>query len=174
MPPFDEEPPPLPPGFLRVIPLGGVGEIGRNMAVLELGGRVLVIDCGVLFPEEHQPGVDLVLPDFSHLHDRWDDVEAVILTHGHEDHIGGVPYLIEAGLRAPIVGSRFTLGLLDAKLTERRLESAMHEVRSGQTVTLGPFTCEFVAVNHSIPDALAVAVTTGPGRCSTPATSRPT
>jgi ribonuclease J len=163
MPPFDEDPPPLPPGFLRVVPLGGVGEIGRNMAVLEFGGRLLVIDCGVLFPEEHQPGVDLVLPDFSSLQDRWDDVEAVILTHGHEDHIGGMPYLLEAGLRAPIVGSRFTLGLLDAKLTERRLESTMHEVRSGQTVTYGPFACEFVAVNHSIPDALAVAVTTEAG-----------
>jgi ribonuclease J len=163
VPQFDEEPPPLPSGFLRVIPLGGVGEIGRNMAVLEYDGRLLVIDCGVLFPEEHQPGVDLVLPDFSHLHDRWDDVEAVILTHGHEDHIGGVPYLLEAGMHAPLVGSRFTLGLLGAKLTERRLESTMHEVASGQTVTFGPFTCEFVGVNHSIPDALAVAVATSAG-----------
>jgi ribonuclease J len=163
VPPFDEEPPPLTPGFLRVIPLGGVGEIGRNMAVLEYDERLLIIDCGVLFPEEHQPGVDLVLPDFSHLQDRWGDIEAVLLTHGHEDHIGGVPYLLEAGLRAPLVGSRFTLGLLDAKLTERRLESTMHEVVGGQTVTFGPFTCEFMAVNHSIPDALAVAVTTAAG-----------
>lgn len=163
MPEHDETPPPLPPGFLRVIPLGGVGEIGRNMAVLEYDGRLLVIDCGVLFPEEHQPGVDLVLPDFTYLQDRWDDVEAVVLTHGHEDHIGGVPYLIQAGLRAPIVGSRFTLGLLDAKLTERRLDSTEHEVEAGQVVRFGPFTCEFVAVNHSIPDALAVAVTTGAG-----------
>ena len=163
MPQFDEDPPPLPPGFLRVIPLGGVGEIGRNMAVLEFGGRLLIIDCGVLFPEEHQPGVDLVLPDFTHLQDRWDDVEAVILTHGHEDHIGGVPYLIQAGLRAPLVGSRFTLGLLDAKLTERRLDSDETEVAAGQTVQFGPFTCEFIAVNHSIPDALAVAVTTEAG-----------
>ena len=160
---FDQDPPPLPPGFLRVIPLGGVGEIGRNMAVLEFGGRLLIIDCGVLFPEEHQPGVDLVLPDFTHLQDRWDDIEAVILTHGHEDHIGGVPYLIQAGLRAPLVGSRFTLGLLDAKLTERRLDSDETEVAAGQTVKFGPFTCEFIAVNHSIPDALAVAVTTEAG-----------
>src|SRR4051812_49510976 len=133
------------------------------MAVLEYDGRLLIIDCGVLFPEEHQPGVDLVLPDFTHLHDRWDDIEAVILTHGHEDHIGGVPYLIQAGLRAPLVGSRFTLGLLDAKLTERRLDSDETEVAAGQTVRFGPFTCEFVAVNHSIPDALAVAVTTEAG-----------
>src|SRR4051794_32323481 len=133
------------------------------MAVLEYDGRLLIIDCGVLFPEEHQPGVDLVLPDFSHLHDRWDDIEAVILTHGHEDHIGGGPYLLEAGMHAPLVGSRFTLGLLDAKLTERRLESTMREVASGQSVTFGPFTCEFVGVNHSIPDALAVAVTTEAG-----------
>src|SRR3954469_1239903 len=133
------------------------------MAVLEYDGRLLVIDCGVLFPEEHQPGVDLVLPDFSHLHGRWDDVEAVLLTHGHEDHIGGVPYLIEAGLRAPVVGSRFTLGLLGAKLNERRLDSTMHEVAGGQTFSFGPFTCEFVAVNHSIPDALAIVVTTPAG-----------
>ncbi len=163
VPLIDEEPPPLPPGFLRVIPLGGVGEIGRNMAVLEYDGRLLIIDCGVLFPEEHQPGVDLVLPDFSILRDRWEDVEAVLLTHGHEDHIGGVPYLIEAGLRAPLVGSRFTLGLLDAKLTERRLDSDEHEVVSGERVTFGPFECEFIAVNHSIPDALAIAVTTPAG-----------
>jgi ribonuclease J len=163
VPLIDEEPPPLPAGFLRVIPLGGVGEIGRNMAVLEYDGRLLIIDCGVLFPEEHQPGVDLVLPDFSILRDRWDDVEAVLLTHGHEDHIGGVPYLLQAGLNAPLVGSRFTLGLLDAKLAERRLESTKHEVVSGQKLSLGPFECEFVAVNHSIPDALAIAVTTPAG-----------
>src|SRR5215204_619755 len=128
-------PPALPHGALRVIPLGGLGEIGRNMTVFEYDGKLLIIDCGVLFPEEHQPGVDLVLPDFSILRDRWDDVEAVLLTHGHEDHIGGVPYLIEAGLRAPLVGSRFTLGLLDAKLTERRLDSDEHEVASGEKVT---------------------------------------
>lgn len=163
MPQHDDTPPPLPAGSLRVVPLGGVGEIGRNMAVLEFGGRLLIIDCGVLFPEEHQPGVDLVLPDFTFLQDRWDDVEAVVLTHGHEDHIGGVPYLIQAGLSAPIVGSRFTLGLLDAKLTERRLDSDEVEVAAGQKVRFGPFGCEFVAVNHSIPDALAVAVTTEAG-----------
>src|SRR4051812_33790312 len=128
------------------------------MAVLEYDGRVLIIDCGVLFPEEHQPGVDLVLPDFSHLHDRWDDIEAVLLTHGHEDHIGGVPYLIEAGLRAPVVGSRFTLGLLGAKLNERRLDSTMHEVAGGQTVSFGPFKWGVVAVNPSIPHALALLV----------------
>jgi len=157
------DPPPLQPGTLRVTPLGGVGEIGRNMTVLEHRGRLLIIDCGVLFPEEHQPGVDLVLPDFSTLRERWDDVEAVILTHGHEDHIGGIPYLIEAGLKAPIVGSRFTLGLLQAKLAERRLEATLVEVASGETAELGPFTSEFVAVNHSIPDALAVCVLTSAG-----------
>ena len=118
MPKFDEEPPPLPPGFLRVIPLGGVGEIGRNMAVLEFDGRLLIIDCGVLFPEEHQPGVDLVLPDFTHLQDRWDDIEAVILTHGHEDHIGATPYLLRERGDIPLVGSELTLALLDGKLRE--------------------------------------------------------
>jgi ribonuclease J len=130
----DELPPPLPSGHLRVIPLGGVGEIGRNMAVLEYDGRLLIIDCGVLFPEEHQPGVDLVLPDFTHLQDRWDDIEAILLTHGHEDHIGGVPYLIQAGSKAPIAGSRFTLGLLGAKLAERRVEAPLREVAAGETV----------------------------------------
>jgi ribonuclease J len=157
-------PPLLPAGGLRVIPLGGLGEIGRNMTVLEYAGRLLIVDCGVLFPEENQPGVDLVIPDFTILADRWDHIEAVLLTHGHEDHIGGIPYLLGAGLRAPIVGSRLTLAFTRAKLNERPwLNAEFREVADRERVNFGPFDCQFLAVNHSIPDAHAVAIRTGAG-----------
>ena len=156
--------PELPAGGLRVIPLGGLGEIGRNMTVLEYDGKLLIVDCGVLFPEDHHPGVDLILPDFEPIRDRWDDVVGIVLTHGHEDHIGGVPYLLRERGDIPLVGSKLTLALLDAKLREHRLkETARHVVAEGDTQTLGPFSCEFVAVNHSIPDALAVAIRTPAG-----------
>jgi ribonuclease J len=156
-------PPPLAPGALRVVPLGGLGEVGRNMAVLEHQGKLLVIDCGVLFPEDHQPGVDLILPDFDYIADRLDDVVAVVLTHGHEDHIGAVPYLLRLRQDLPLVGSQLTLALVEAKLREHRITPLTLGVREGQVEQLGPFRCEFVAVNHSIPDALAVAVTTDAG-----------
>ena len=116
-------PPPLPPRGLRVVALGGLGEVGRNMTVLEHAGRLLVVDCGVLFPEDHQPGVDLVLPDFEHIRDRLGDIEALVLTHGHEDHIGAVPYLLREREDIPILGSTLTLALLEAKLREHRLKS---------------------------------------------------
>lgn len=156
-------PPALPANGLRVIPLGGLGEIGRNMTVFEHEGKLLVIDCGVLFPEDEQPGVDLILPDFSYITDRLDDVVAVVLTHGHEDHIGGVPYLLREKPDIPLVGSRFTLALVEAKLREHHLEPFSLTVAEGQRERLGPFECEFFAVNHSIPDALAVAVRTSAG-----------
>ncbi len=156
-------PPPLPAGGLRVMALGGLGEIGRNMAVLEFEGRLLVIDCGVLFPEAEQPGVDLILPDFGVIEHRVDDIEAVVLTHGHEDHIGAVPYLLRLRRDIPLVGSRFTLALVAAKLREHRIEPTLVEVASGDDHLAGPFHCEFIAVNHSIPDALAVAVHTPAG-----------
>jgi len=156
-------PPALPSGALRVTPLGGLGEIGRNMTVLEHAGRLLVIDCGVLFPESDQPGVDLILPDFSAIADRIDDIDAVVLTHAHEDHIGGVPYLLRRRPTIPLVGSRFTLALVSAKLQEHRIRPVTRQVAEGDRVTLGPFDCEFLAVNHSIPDALAVAVRTSAG-----------
>jgi ribonuclease J len=156
--------PPLPDHGLRVIPLGGLGEVGRNMSVLEHAGRLLVIDCGVLFPEDHHPGVDLILPDFEPVRDRLDDIEAVVLTHGHEDHIGAVPYLLRERGDLPLVGSRLTLALLDAKLREHRLREAPRSVVSeGDVLTFGPFELEFVAVNHSIPDSLAVMVRTRAG-----------
>jgi ribonuclease J len=156
-------PPPLQDGALRIIPLGGLGEIGRNMTVFEHAGRLLIVDCGVLFPETDQPGVDLILPDFTYLRDRWDDVEAVVLTHGHEDHIGGVPYLLREKPDVPLVGSRLTLALIEGKLQEHRITPYTLEVREGRTEQLGPFACEFFAVNHSIPDALGVAIRTPAG-----------
>ncbi|MGH3314691.1 MAG: ribonuclease J [Nocardioidaceae bacterium] len=157
-------PPELPATGLRVIPLGGLGEVGRNMAVLEHAGRLLVIDCGVLFPEDHHPGVDLILPDFDPIRDRLGDIEAVVLTHGHEDHIGAVPYLLRERGDLPLVGSRLTLALLDAKLREHRLNEAPRNVVSeGDVISFGPFELEFVAVNHSIPDSLAVMVRTRAG-----------
>ena len=157
-------PGPLPPEGLRVIPLGGLGDVGRNMTAFEHEGRLLLVDCGVLFPEDHHPGVDLVLPDFEPIRDRLDAVEALVLTHGHEDHIGATPYLLRERGDIPIDGSRLTLALLSAKLREHRLkETVRHVVAEGDTLRLGPFELEFVAVNHSIPDALAVAIRTRAG-----------
>jgi ribonuclease J len=156
-------PPPLPTGGLRIVPLGGLGEIGRNMAVFEHEGRLLVVDCGVLFPGEHQPGVDLILPDFSWIADRLDTIDALVLTHGHEDHIGAVPYLLRLRADIPVVGSRLTLALLAAKLKEHRITPTLVEVGEGQRHSFGPFDCEFSAVNHSIPDGLAVAIRTAAG-----------
>ncbi|ACV08689.1 ribonuclease J [Jonesia denitrificans] len=157
-------PPALADGTLRIVALGGLGEIGRNMAVLEYGGRLLIIDCGVLFPEDHQPGVDLILPDFSYIADRMDDVDAIVLTHGHEDHIGGVPYLLRLRRDVPIIGSKLTLAFIEAKLKEHRITPTTIEVKEGEKLSRGIFDLEFVAVNHSIPDALAVAVSTPAGR----------
>jgi len=156
-------PPPLAPGALRVVALGGLGEVGRNMSVLEYDGRLLVLDCGVLFPEDNQPGVDLILPDFDYIHDRLADVEAIVLTHGHEDHIGAVPYLLRLRPDIPLIGSQLTLAFVEAKLKEHRITPFTFAVKEGQRERFGVFDCEFVAVNHSIPDALAVAVRTPAG-----------
>ena len=156
-------PPELPENGLRVVPLGGLGEIGRNMTVLETKGQLLIIDCGVLFPEDHHPGVDLILPDFSSIEDRLDDVVGVVLTHGHEDHIGAVPYLLRLKPDLPLIGSQLTLALVEAKLKEHRIRPYTLPVKEGQREQLGAFDCEFIAVNHSIPDALAVFVRTEAG-----------
>ncbi|WP_455149768.1 ribonuclease J [Schaalia odontolytica] len=158
------EPAPLEEGALRVIPLGGLGEVGRNMNVLEYRGKLLVVDCGVLFPEETQPGVDLILPDFSWIEDRMDDVVGLVLTHGHEDHIGAVPYLLKLRNDIPIYGSDLTLAFVAPKLREHRLpDPGLNVVAEGDRLTVGPFDLEFVSVTHSIPDALAVFVRSDAG-----------
>jgi len=157
------EPPALANNAFRVVALGGLGDIGRNMTVLEYRGKLLIVDCGVLFPEETQPGVDLILPDFAHIQDRLGDVEAVLLTHGHEDHIGAVPYLLRGRVDIPIVGSKLTLAFVESKLKEHRISAQTLIVKEGMTQKYGDFSVEFIAVNHSIPDALAVAVTTPAG-----------
>ena len=157
-------PSPLVKGGLRIVALGGLGEIGRNMTVFETNGKLLIVDCGVLFPEDTQPGIDLILPDFSYIRDRLDDVVGVFLTHGHEDHIGAVPYLLRERGDIAIYGSALTLALVTAKLKEHRISPLTREVREGGHEDVGPFELEFVAVNHSIPDALAVVINTDAGR----------
>ncbi|HYZ53580.1 MAG TPA: ribonuclease J [Streptosporangiaceae bacterium] len=156
-------PPPLPAGGLRIVALGGLGEIGRNMTVFECDGRLLIVDCGVLFPEPDQPGVDLILPDFRYLEGRFDLIDAVVLTHAHEDHIGALPYLLRERADLRLVGSRLTLAMVRSKLTEHRLTPVITEVAEGTRQRFGPFDLEFLAVNHSIPDALAVAIRTPAG-----------
>ena len=156
-------PPELEAGTLRIIPLGGLGEVGRNMTVYEIDGKLLVVDCGVLFPEETQPGVDLILPDISKIDDRLKDIVGIVLTHGHEDHIGGVPYLLKRRNDIPLIGSKLTLAFVSAKLKEHRIRPELQEVAEGDRIHRGPFDLEFVAVNHSIPDALAVAIRTDAG-----------
>lgn len=163
MPDVVFEPEPLDPGTLRIIPIGGLGEVGRNMTSYEIDGKILIVDCGVLFPEEHQPGVDLILPDFGFLRERLDDIVGVVLTHGHEDHIGSVPYLLRLRRDIPLIGSTLTLALVEAKLKEHRIQPYALTVAEGQHERIGPFDLEFIAVNHSIPDALAVAIKTRAG-----------
>ncbi|MGH3983665.1 MAG: ribonuclease J [Pseudonocardiaceae bacterium] len=156
-------PPPLVDGGLRTVALGGIGEIGRNMTVFEHAGRLLVVDCGVLFPEDDAPGVDLILPDFRAIEHRLDDIEALVLTHGHEDHIGAVPFLLRLRPDLPVVGSEFTLALVAEKCREHHQKPQLIQVTEGVRHGCGPFDCEFFAVNHSIPDALAVAIRTPAG-----------
>lgn len=156
-------PPKLARDTCRIVQLGGLEEVGRNMVTFEIDGKILIVDCGVLFPEETQPGVDLILPDFDYIRDRLDDVVGIVLTHGHEDHIGAVPYLLRLRKDIPLIGSRLTLALIEAKLEEHRIKPVLVPVTEGDIEEYGPFECEFVAVNHSIPDALAVAIHTDAG-----------
>jgi ribonuclease J len=156
-------PPELAQDAVRIVALGGLGEVGRNMTVIEYAGRLLIVDCGVLFPEDHHPGVDLILPDFEYITDRLEDVEAIVLTHGHEDHIGAVPYLLRLKGDIPLIGSTLTLAMIEAKLKEHKITPYTLTVTEGQREKLGVFDCEFVAVNHSIPDALAVFIRTPGG-----------
>lgn len=143
--------------------LGGISEIGRNMTVFEHLGRLLIIDCGVLFPGHDEPGVDLILPDLRHVEDRLDDVEALVVTHAHEDHIGAIPHLLKLRPDIPVVGSKFTLALVREKCREHRIKPVFVEVAEGESSSHGVFECEYFAVNHSIPGCLAVALHTGAG-----------
>jgi len=157
------EPSKLAKGALRLVALGGLGEIGRNMMVYECDRELLIVDVGVLFPEESQPGIDLILPDFSYVRDRLNDIAAIVLTHGHEDHIGAVPYLLRERGDIPVYGSPLTLALTVSKLKEHRITAVTREIKDGQSVKIGNFEVEAIAVNHSIPDALALAIKTEAG-----------
>jgi ribonuclease J len=150
--------------LLKVIPLGGLGEIGLNMMALEYAGRILVIDAGLMFPKEDMLGVDLVIPDISYLTERADKILAIVLTHGHEDHIGALPFVMSR-LKVPIYGTRMTLGLVKNKLKEARLlaDATLHEVKPGDIINLPPFEIEPIHVAHSIPGAVALAVRTPAG-----------
>jgi ribonuclease J len=156
-------PPPLAPGGLRVTALGGISEIGRNMTVFEHLGRLLIVDCGVLFPGHDEPGVDLILPDLRHIEHRLDEVEALVVTHAHEDHIGAIPFLLKLRPDIPVVGSKFTIALIREKCREHRIKPVCVEVAERQSSQHGVFECEYFAVNHSIPGCLAVAIHTGAG-----------
>lgn len=157
-------PPELKPGTLRITPLGGLGDVGRNSASFEIDGEIALVDCGVLFPEDRHPGVDLILPALDLLSERLNDIVALVLTHGHEDHIGAVPYLLRQRADIPVYGSKLTLALVANKLKEHRIRGhRLIEVHEGERHSAGAFEFEFFAVNHSIPDGLAVALRTRAG-----------
>jgi ribonuclease J len=147
---------------LRVLPLGGLGEIGKNMTVVEFGGRIVVVDCGLMFPTSEMLGIDLVLPDFAYLRERADQIDAIVLTHGHEDHVGALPWVLRElgpGTRPPIYGAPLTVALARSKVEEHKLANVtMNETEPGQTLEIGPFGIELVHVSHSIPDACAAAI----------------
>src|SRR4051812_8131043 len=152
-------------GALRVLPLGGLGEIGKNMTVLEYEGRIVIVDVGLRFPTAEMVGIDLVLPDFSYLRDRVDDIEAIVVTHGHEDHLGALPWVLrELSPEIPVYGGPLTTAMARSKLDEHRLRDVdVKDVRDGARLEVGPFSVELIHMTHSIPDASAVAVTTDLG-----------
>ena len=156
-------PPQAPQNGLRIYALGGISEIGRNMTVFEYNGRLLVVDCGVLFPNSGEPGVDLVLPDFGPIEKKLDKIEALIVTHGHEDHIGAIPWLLKLRPDIPIYSSRFTNALIQAKTKEHRQRPKLNEVNRNSELNLGPFHVRFWHVGHSIPECLGVSIKTGAG-----------
>jgi ribonuclease J len=153
-----------PVGPARVVFLGGVGEVGRNMACVELDGRILIVDVGLSFPHAEMPGIDLVLPDFEYVRERFDDVEAIVLTHGHQDHIGALPYLLREfdGDPLPVYGTAFTLALLEGQLEEHEVRdrAEFRQVTPGEAAVAGPFSMRFLRVTHSIPDGMAVVIDT--------------
>jgi ribonuclease J len=150
---------------LRVLPLGGLGEIGKNMTVVEYGGRIVVVDCGLRFPTSDMLGIDLVLPDFSYLRGRLEDIEGIVITHGHEDHLGALPWVLrELGQEVPVFGGPLTVAMARSKLDEHRLrEVPLDDLAPGHVLELGPFRVEMIHMTHSIPDSCAVAVGTDLG-----------
>lgn len=150
---------------LRILPLGGLGEIGKNMAVVELDGRIVVIDTGLMFPTAEMLGIDLVLPDFSYLRDRLDDIEAIVLTHGHEDHVGALPFVLrEVGIPPAVYGGRLTIGMVRSKLEEHKLRDVpLRDLAPREVREAGPFGIEMIHMSHSIPDSRAVAIHTEHG-----------
>lgn len=146
---------------LKIIPLGGLDEIGKNLTVFEFGNDIVVLDCGMAFPDDTMPGIDMVIPDITYLEKRRDKIRGIVLTHGHEDHIGGIPYFLKK-INVPIYGTRLTLGLVECKLKEHHLlsKTKLVRVKSGDTVKLGAFKAEFIHTNHSIADAVAIALHT--------------
>jgi ribonuclease J len=152
-------------GPLRVLPLGGLGEIGKNMTVVEYDGAIVVVDVGLRFPTAEQVGIDLVLPDFTYLRERADDIEGIVVTHGHEDHLGALPWVLrELGTDIPVFGGPLTMAMARSKLDEHRLkETDLSDVKAGETFELGPFEIELIHMTHSIPDMMAVALTTDLG-----------
>jgi ribonuclease J len=151
---------------MRVLPLGGLGEIGKNMTVVEYDGRIVVVDTGLRFPTADMLGIDLVLPDFSYLRDRAEDIEAIVITHGHEDHLGALPWMLrELGEETPVYGGRLTIAMARSKLDEHHLrEVQLDDLSPGEQLALGPFTVELVHMTHSIPDSCAVVIGTELGR----------
>src|ERR1041384_1062400 len=156
--------PDVSPSTLEVVPLGGLGEFGMNMMALSWGDTTILIDAGVMFPDPDQLGVDLIIPDLTYVEARGDKVKALILTHGHEDHIGGVPHVMPL-FDGPVYGTAFTLALVERKLTEHEIDvgDRLKTVKPRDTVTIGPFTIEFIRVTHSMPDCVALAITTPAG-----------
>ena len=152
-------------GNVKVIFLGGVDGIGMNCTAFEYGEDIILVDCGVSFPEDDMLGVDLVIPDFTYLEDNANRVKALLITHGHEDHIGAVPYFLKKFPSVPVFATRLTLGIIEGKLSEHGIRNAkLQEVHAGTIVGLGAFECEFIHVNHSMPDACAICITTPNGR----------
>ncbi len=149
---------------IRIIPLGGLGEIGKNITLYECGEDMFLVDCGMTFPDEEMPGIDIVIPDFTHVLKNADKIKGLVVTHGHEDHIGAIPYLLKE-FNVPVFGTALTLGLIEGKLKEHHLldSAKLNTVKPGDTITLGCFKIEFIHVNHSIPDAVAVAITSPSG-----------
>jgi ribonuclease J len=150
---------------LRIVPIGGCGEIGKNMTAIEYGRNILIIDAGIMFPENDMLGIDFITPDWQYLRDKKDLVRAIVVTHGHEDHTGALPYLLRDGFNAPIYATKLTRGLLEVKLKQHKVfeEANLNTIAAGETITAGPFKMEFFRVAHSIPDGVGLGITTPAG-----------